>query len=47
MLTVAQSQKFFRFKPTNETFATLPIDAADWTTLCDKVATAILDRVIL
>jgi hypothetical protein len=47
MRTVAQSQKFFRFKPTNETFATLPIDAADWTTLCDKVATAILDRVIL
>jgi hypothetical protein len=47
MRTVAQSQQFFRFRPTNETFATLPIAAADWTTLCDKVATAILDRVSL
>jgi hypothetical protein len=47
MRTVAQSQKFFRFKPTNEAFTTLPIEAADWTTLCDKVSTAILDRVIL
>jgi hypothetical protein len=47
MRTVAQSQKFFRFRPTNETFATLPIEAADWTTLCDKVSTAIMDRVIL
>ena len=47
MRTVAQSQKFFRFRPTNETFTTLPIDAADWTTLCDKVSTAILSRVIL
>jgi len=47
MRTVAQSQKFFRFRPSNETFTTLPIEAADWTTLCDKVATAILDRVLL
>jgi hypothetical protein len=47
MRTVAQSQQFFRFRPTNETFETLPIAAADWTTLCDKVSTAILDRVIL
>jgi hypothetical protein len=47
MRTVAESQKFFRFRPTNETFETLPIEAADWTTLCDKVATAIMDRVIL
>lgn len=47
MRTVAQSQKFFRFRPTNEGFETLPIEAADWTTLCDKVSTAIMDRVIL
>lgn len=47
MRTVAQSQKFFRFHPTNETFATLPIDATDWTSLCNKVSTAIRDRVIL
>ena len=47
MRTVAQSQQFFRFRPTNETFETLPIAAADWRTLCDKVATAILDRVSL
>jgi hypothetical protein len=47
MRTVAQSQKFFRFRPTNETFTTLAIEAADWTTLCDKVSTAIMDRVIL
>ena len=47
MRTVAQSQQFFRFRPTNETFETLPIAAADWTTLCDKVSTAIMDRVSL
>jgi hypothetical protein len=47
MRTVAQSQKFFRFRPTNDTFETLPIEAADWTSLCDKVSTALLDRVIL
>ncbi len=47
MTTVAESQKFFRFRPTNETFTTLPIEAADWTTLCAKVSTAILDRAIL
>jgi hypothetical protein len=47
MRTVEQSQKFFRFKPTNEAFETLPIQAADWTALCDKVSTAILERVIL
>ena len=47
MRTVAQSQQFFRFRPTNETFETLPITASDWTTLCDKVSTAIMDRVIL
>jgi hypothetical protein len=47
MRTVEQSQQFFRFRPTNETFETLPIDATDWTTLCDKVSTAIMDRIIL
>ena len=47
MRTVAQSQQFFRFRPTNETFETLPIVAADWTTLCDKVSTAMMERVIL
>jgi hypothetical protein len=47
MRTSDQSQQFFRFRPTNETFETLPIAVADWTTLCEKVSTAILDRVIL
>ena len=47
MRTVEQSQKFFRFQPTNAAFETLPIQAADWTTLCDKVSTAIMERVIL
>jgi hypothetical protein len=47
MRTVERSQKFFRFQPTNETFETLPIQAGDWTTLCDKVSTAITERVIL
>ena len=47
MRTVERSQKFFRFRPTNESFETLPIEAADWTTLCDKVSTDIMERVIL
>ena len=47
MRTIEQSQKFFRFRPTNETFATLPIETTDWTTLCEKVSTAIMDRVLL
>ena len=47
MRTIEQSQKFFRFQPTNETFETLPIAATDWTTLCDKVSTAVMERVIL
>jgi hypothetical protein len=42
-----QSQKFFRFRPNDEGFDTLPIDATDWTTLCTKVSTAMMDRVIL
>jgi len=47
MRTVERSQKFFRFQPTNETFTTLPVEAADWTTLCDKVSTDIMERVVL
>ncbi len=47
MRTVAQSQKFFRFRPTNDTFETLPIEATDWTTLGNKVATALMERVTL
>jgi hypothetical protein len=47
MRTVEQSQKFFRFQPTNETFETLPIAVTDWTTLCDKVSTALMERIIL
>lgn len=47
MRTVAQSQRFFRFRPTNELVHTLPIEASDWTTLCDKVATTFMrERVI-
>jgi len=47
MRTVAQSQKFFRFRPTNDTFETLPCQAEDWTKLCDKVCTAISERIVL
>ncbi|MGZ5516518.1 MAG: hypothetical protein ACXWJX_02370 [Limisphaerales bacterium] len=47
MRTVEQSQKFFRFHPTNDSFETLPIESADWTTLCDKVSTALMERIVL
>lgn len=47
MRNLEQSQKFFRFRPTNETFEVLPIDAEDWTTLCTKVSTSILERVVI
>lgn len=47
MRTTERSQQFFRFAPTNETFTTLPIEAADWTSLCDKVSTEIMERVVL
>lgn len=47
MRTTEQSQKFFRFHPTNDSFETLPVEAIDWTTLCDKVSTTITERVIL
>ena len=33
MRTVSQSQQFFRFRPTNETFETLPLVASDRTTM--------------
>ena len=47
MRTSEQSQKFFRFQPTPATFETLPIEADQWTTLCNKVATVIMERVIV
>lgn len=46
MRTVERSQKFFRFQPTNETFTTLPIEG-EWTALCDKVGSDIMERVVL
>jgi hypothetical protein len=47
MRTIERSQQCFRFQPANEAFTTLPIAASDWTTLCDKVSTPIMERVIL
>lgn len=47
MRTVEKSQKFFRFQPTNESFETLAIESADWTSLCDKVGMAFMERVVL
>lgn len=47
MRTIETSQQFFRFQPTNESFETLPIEAADWTALCDKVSTPIMERIVL
>lgn len=47
MRTIEKSQQFFRFQPTNDTFETLPIAVTDWTSLCDKVSTHIMERVIL
>lgn len=46
MRTIEQSQRFFRFQPTQETFQTLPIQG-EWTSLCNKVSTAIMERVIV
>jgi hypothetical protein len=46
MRTIEQSQRFFRFQPTNETFKTLPIESEDWTALCNKVSTAVMERII-
>ena len=47
MRTAEESQRFFRFRATNETFDTLPIEAADWTSLCEKVSTDLMERVVL
>jgi hypothetical protein len=46
MRTSEQSQKFFRFQPTKETFETLPILGENWTALCNKVSTALWERVV-
>jgi len=46
MRTSEQSQKFFRFQPTKETFETLPIQG-EWTALCNKVSTALYERVVV
>ncbi len=47
MQNLELSQRFFRFRPTNESFETLPIQAENWTTLCKKVSTSVLERIIL
>jgi hypothetical protein len=47
MRTIERSQQFFRFNPTDETFETLPVAVTDWTTLCDKVSTDIMERVVI
>jgi hypothetical protein len=41
-----QIEKFFRFKPTDSEFETLPILAEDWTTLCKKIATPEMENVV-
>ena len=46
MRTIEQSQKFFRFQPTNDTFETLPIQG-EWTGLCNKISTALWERVVV
>ena len=47
MRTTEQSQKFFRFQPTQETFETLPIQSDNWPALCSKISTPIMERVIV
>ena len=47
MPAVERSQQCFRFQPTNESFITLPVAVPDWTTLCDKVSTAVSERIVL
>lgn len=47
MPSIEDAQRFFRFKPTNETFDTLSIDAEIWTDLCEKVSTSLVERVIV
>lgn len=46
MRTIEQSQKFFRFQPTKDSFETLPIQG-EWTGLCNKVSTALWERVVV
>jgi len=46
MRTIEQSQKFFRFLPTKDTFEPLPIQG-EWTSLCSKVSTALYERVVV
>ena len=46
MRTIEQSQKFFRFKPTKDSFETLPIQG-EWTGLCNKISTALWERVVV
>jgi len=46
MRTIEQSQKFFRFQPTKDSFETLPIQG-EWTGLCNKISTALWERVVV
>jgi hypothetical protein len=46
MRTIEQSQKFFRFLPTKDTFEPLPVQG-EWTSLCNKVSTALYERVVI
>ena len=47
MRTTERSQMFFRFQPTKDSFETLPIQGKNWTALCDKVGSALMERVIV
>jgi len=47
MRTSEQSKQFFRFKPTKDSFETLPIQSDNWTMLCEKVGSALIERVIV
>jgi hypothetical protein len=47
MRTSEQSKQFFRFKPTRDGFETLPIQSDNWTMLCEKVGSALIERVIV
>jgi hypothetical protein len=45
MRTSEQSKQFFRFQPTKDSFETLPIQG-EWTGLCNKISTALWERVV-
>jgi hypothetical protein len=47
MQDTQKSQHMFRFQPSDENFETLPMLTADWTGLCRKVSTALLERIIV